>query len=151
MKVASRGTLQRMKVRGERTEEDKTEEEEEFPDIDDQEHQLDREDPRHTEQLLNNLTASFDQKMRLLLDPNYQAVGKSPNSGGSILEPISKRKELDEARNLVQQAKQQQQQQQQGTKKVELRRTGRVDKRYNSKGRLDQQGDNSPTIVLKEE
>ena len=89
--------------------------------------------------------------MRLLLDPNYQAVGKPPNSGGSILEPISKRKELDEARNLVQQAKQQQhQQQQQGTKKVELRRTGRVDKRYNSKGRLDQQGDNSPTIVLKE-
>merc|ERR1712088_1109295 len=38
---------------------------------------------------------------------------------------------------------------QQGVKKVELRRTGRVDKRYNSKGRLDQ-GDNSPTIVLKE-
>jgi len=74
------------------------------------------EDPRHTEQLLNNLTASFDQKMRLLLDPNYQAVGKPPNSGGSILEPISKRKELDEARNLVQQAKQQQQQQQ-GTKR----------------------------------
>merc|ERR1719350_399823 len=144
MKVAARGTLQRMKVRGERTEE----EEEELPDIDDQEHQLDQEDPRHTEQLLNNLTASFDQKMRLLLDPNYQAVGKPPNSGGSILEPSSKRKELDEARNLVQQAKQQQQQQ--GTKKVELRRTGRVDKRYNSKGRLDQQGDNSPTIVLKE-
>merc|ERR1712241_888667 len=40
---------------------------------------------------------------------------------------------------MGQQAKQQQQQQQ-GTKKVELRRTGRV----------DQQGDNSPTIVLKE-
>merc|ERR1712192_22526 len=36
-----------------------------------------------------------------------------------------------------------------GVRKVELRRTGRVDKRYNSKGRLDQ-GDNSPAIVLKE-
>ena len=32
-----------MKVRG-----DKTEEEEEFPDIDDQDHQLDQEDPRHS-------------------------------------------------------------------------------------------------------
>ena len=94
------------------------------------------------EQLLNNLTASFDQKMRLLLDPNYQAVGSSPTT--SILEPSSKR-QLDEARNLVQQARHHQQ----GVKKVELRRTGRVDKRYNSKGRLDQ-GDNSPTIVLKE-
>ena len=95
------------------------------------------------EQLLNNLSASFDQKMRLLLDPNYQAVGSSPTTS-TILEPNSKR-QLDEARNLVQQARQHQQ----GVKKVELRRTGRVDKRYNSKGRLDQ-GDNSPTIVLKE-
>ena len=58
------------------------------------------------EQLLNNLTASFDQKMRLLLDPNYQAVGSSPTT--SILEPSSKR-QLDEARNLVQQARQHQQ------------------------------------------
>ena len=83
--------------------------------------------------------------MRLLLDPNYQAVGSSPaTSSPSILEPSSKR-QLDEARNIVQQARQHQQ----GVKKVELRRTGRVDKRYNSKGRLDQ-GDNSPTIVLKE-
>ena len=84
--------------------------------------------------------------MRLLLDPNYQAVGSSPTSTSSILEPSSKR-QLDEARNLVQQARQHQHQQ--GVRKVELRRTGRVDKRYNSKGRLDQ-GDNSPTIVLKE-
>merc|ERR1719350_537805 len=138
MKVAARGTLQRMKVRGEKTEEENEVE----ADFDDQADHLEQEDPRHTEQLLNNLTASFDQKMRLLLDPNYQAVGSSPTT--SILEPSSKR-QLDEARNLVQQARQHQQ----GVKKVELRRTGRVDKRYNSKGRLDQ-GDNSPTIVLKE-
>ena len=36
--------MQRIKVRGERTEE----EEEELLDIDDQEHQLDQEDPRHS-------------------------------------------------------------------------------------------------------
>merc|ERR1719361_582843 len=142
MKVASRGTLQRMKVRGERTEEENEDEVVDHDDVDDHADHLEQEDPRHTEQLLNNLTASFDQKMRLLLDPNYQAVGSSPTR--SILEPSSKR-QLDEARNLVQQARQHQQ----GVKKVELRRTGRVDKRYNSKGRLDQ-GDNSPTIVLKE-
>jgi len=140
MKVAARGTLQRMKVRGEKPGEENEVVE---ADADDEavDH-LEQEDPRHTEQLLNNLTASFDQKMRLLLDPNYQAVGSSPTT--SILEPSSKR-QLDEARNLVQQARQHQQ----GVRKVELRRTGRVDKRYNSKGRLDQ-GDNSPTIVLKE-
>merc|ERR1719193_2184060 len=131
-----------MKVRGEKTDEENEVVE---ADADDQaaDH-LEQEDPRHTEQLLNNLTASFDQKMRLLLDPNYQAVGSSPTT--SILEPSSKR-QLDEARNLVQQARHHQHQQ--GVRKVELRRTGRVDKRYNSKGRLDQ-GDNSPTIVLKE-
>ena len=165
-----------MKVRGEKTEEEE-EVVEANADEDQANDHLEQEDPRHSmyhsvsfihtcfnsdfsssqcsvpdfllftaEQLLNNLTASFDQKMRLLLDPNYQAGGSSPTSSSSILEPSSKR-QLDEARNLVQQARQHQHQQ--GVRKVELRRTGRVDKRYNSKGRLDQ-GDNSPTIVLKE-
>merc|ERR1719509_420607 len=103
MKVAARGTLQRMKVKD-------RQEAEEVDQV---------EDTSHTEQLLNNLTASFDQKMRLLLDPNYQAASTpaAPDAG---------RRQLEEARSGLAGV--------QG-RRVELRRTGRVDRRWASRSR----------------
>lgn len=66
------------------------------------------------EELLNNLSASFDQKMRLLLDPHYQQTSEP--------QIVPNKKALDEARNLsLQQAKQ-------GARKVELRRAVRVER-----------------------
>jgi hypothetical protein len=62
--------------------------------------------------------------MRLLLDPNYQAA-----AAGSPQEVCSK-KQLDEARNILQQARA-------SGRKVELRRAGRVDKRWTSKAKSD--------------
>ena len=82
---------------------------------------------------MNNLTASFDQKMRLLLDPHYQAV----TSPSSPLEQCS-RKQLAEARNLLQQVRA-------SGRKVELRRTGRVDKRWANKTK-----EAEPSPVLRE-
>lgn len=80
------------------------------------------------EQLLNNLTASFDQKMRLLLDPNYQSPSPRP---GSPPENCSRR-QLEEARQLLQQARA-------TGRRVELRRSGRVDKRWQAgKARQEQ-------------
>ena len=107
---------------------------------------------------------SFDQKMRLLLDPNYQSNGSTSSSSSpttsashfqqnlvessgspspsrqSVSGPLpdllemrpgnkdehkmsaENKKEIDEARNIAQQAKQ-------GSRKVELRRSNRVDKK----------------------
>jgi len=122
MKVAAKGTLQRMRVqgggRGTKMEIEGEEEDEE---------NTEQDDSGHTEQLLNNLTASFDQKMRLLLDPHYQAV-TSPTSPSSPMDQCSK-KHFDEARNLLQQARS-------SGRKVELRRTGRVDKRWDLGSRV---------------
>jgi len=91
-----------------------------------------------TEKLLTNLTASFDQKMRLLLDPHYQSsssVTSSSSEGqgkflgdqedrlSDAISPVTRtmnKKQLDEARNILQQAK--------SGRRVELRRSGRVDK-----------------------
>ena len=152
-KVAAKGTLQRMKVRGR-------------PEL----HSLGLEmgggvvgtgrqcetvwdcggeggeggDSPDTEKLLTNLTASFDQKMRLLLDPHYQSSSSvtSSSSEGQVkllvgermedtmeesmvenITPLTRtinKKQLDEARNILQQAK--------SGRRVELRRSGRVDK-----------------------
>ena len=137
-KVATKGTLQRMKLKmrpelhsslGLETGSD---------------NELDQAD---TERLLNTLTESFDMKMRLLLDPHYQS--------GSIVDPqcqmtaaatrmfvdsinmeevnnaaaysgINKKK-IDEAKNVLQQVK--------AAKKVELKRGGRVDKNLERKVR----------------
>merc|ERR1719431_944594 len=143
-KVAAKGTLQRMKVRGR-------------PELhnlglelggtgrkcdtvwDQSETEQDRSNTE-TEKLLTHLTASFDQKMRLLLDPHYQSSGSvtSSSSEGQVkvvvgdrlednmeaVEPYGNKsmnkKQLDEARNILQQVK--------SAKRVELRRSGRVDK-----------------------
>merc|ERR1712079_524464 len=63
-KVASRGTLQRMKAKAR-------------PDLHSSlglDNSSDGEmDQSETEQLLSTLTESFDMKMRLLLDPHYQS------------------------------------------------------------------------------
>jgi len=143
-KVAAKGTLQRMKVRGR-------------PELhnlgldlggtvrkcetvwDDSETEQDRSNTE-TEKLLTHLTASFDQKMRLLLDPHYQSSGSvtSSSSEGQVKAVVGasmddnteagalygnkslNKKQLDEARNILQQVK--------SAKRVELRRSGRVDK-----------------------
>jgi len=143
-KVAAKGTLQRMKVRGR-------------PELhnlgldlggtvrkcetvwDDSETEQDRSNTE-TEKLLTHLTASFDQKMRLLLDPHYQSSGSvtSSSSEGQVKAGVGasmddnteagalygnkslNKKQLDEARNILQQVK--------SAKRVELRRSGRVDK-----------------------
>lgn len=139
-KVAARGTLQRMKVRGR-------------PDLQGLGLEIGGSDRQcdtvwdcsednaspETEKMLNNLTASFDKKMRLLLDPHYQSSGSVTSSGSegpitvvvgkvddditSITHPLAKtinKKQLDEARNILQQVR--------SGRKVELRRSGRVDK-----------------------
>jgi len=143
-KVAAKGTLQRMKVRGR-------------PELhnlglelggtgrkcetvwDHSDTEQDRSNTE-TEKLLTHLTASFDQKMRLLLDPHYQSSGSvtSSSSEGQMKAVVGDRlednmeavapygnkslnkKQLDEARNILQQVK--------SAKRVELRRSGRVDK-----------------------
>merc|ERR1711983_451920 len=145
---ASKGTLQRMKVRA-RPElhtslgfENNSSE----PDL----------DQSDTEKLLSNLTESFDMKMRLLLDPHYQsganiAQGDISNSQESAstrlfaeninLEGVNNdviacsrinKKKIDEAKNMLQQAK--------VSKKVELKRGGRVDKNNERKSRGPERG-----------
>ena len=147
-KVASKGTLQRMKVRAR-------------PELhtslgfetNSSEPDLDQSD---TEKLLSNLTESFDMKMRLLLDPHYQsganiAQGDISNSQESAstrlfaeninLEGVNNdviacsrinKKKIDEAKNMLQQAK--------VSKKVELKRGGRVDKNNERKSRGPESG-----------
>ena len=141
-KVASKGTLQRMKVRA-RPElhtslgfENNSSE----PDL----------DQSDTDKLLSNLTESFDMKMRLLLDPHYQS-GANIAQGENSHESASKRlfaeninledvnndviacsrinkKKIDEAKNMLQQAK------------VGLKRGGRVDKNIERKSRGSESG-----------
>merc|ERR1719334_1516340 len=98
-KVAAKGTLQRMKVRGR-------------PELhslglelggagrkcetvwDYSENETDRTNTE-TEKLLTHLTASFDQKMRLLLDPHYQSSGSvtSSSSEGQVKAMVGERLE----------------------------------------------------------
>ena len=98
-KVAARGTLQRRKGRRE-------------ADSGCEQWETGVEDGvgpgQDTEQLLTNLTASFDQKMRLLLDPHYQSSGQI--SAAHTAAPPAR--------------------------KVELRRAGRVNKSVEPERRL---------------
>lgn len=163
-KVAAKGTLQRMKVRGR-------------PEL----HSLGLEmggagrqcetvwdceaegASPETEKLLTNLTASFDQKMRLLLDPHYQSSSSvtSSSSEGQVkvvlgdmaedtmeemmvetLSPVTRainKKQLDEARNILQQVK--------SGKRVELRRSGRVDKSLEPEKRQERRLRSEPGTV----
>ena len=136
-KVASRGTLQRMKVKAR-------------PDLhsslgldNSSDGEMDQSD---TEQLLSTLTESFDMKMRLLLDPHYQSgtnlTGEAQSQSAAarmFAENLSldrvdndviaytgiNKKKIDEAKNMLHQAK--------VSKKVELKRGGRVDKNIERK------------------
>ena len=140
-KVASKGTLQRMKVRAR-------------PEL----HTslgFENDSESDTEKLLSTLTESFDMKMRLLLDPHYQS-GLASIAGDTqahhsssarlfaeniTLEGVNNdviaysgmnKKKIDEAKNMLQQAK--------VGKKVELRRGGRVDKNVERKVRGPESG-----------
>ena len=125
-KVATKGTLQRMKMksRGELQASLGLE-----PTLTGSESEGDI-DVTETEKLLNTLSESFDMKMRLLLDPHYQSganiAGDSPAHNRMMVDSemiqysgINKKK-IDEAKNMIQQAK--------SAKKVELKRSPRVDK-----------------------
>lgn len=164
-KVAAKGTLQRMKVRGR-------------PELHslglelggaggrkcetvwDCETETDRASP-DTEKLLTHLTASFDQKMRLLLDPHYQSSSSvtSSNSEDQIKVALGdkmedtmaddvipansiNKKHLDEARNILQQVK--------SGKRVELRRSGRVDKSLEPEKRQGRRLRNEGQQVLRQ-
>ena len=142
-KVASKGTLQRMKVRARPELHTSLGFENNISEPD-----LDQSD---TEKLLSNLTESFDMKMRLLLDPHYQSGANIAQGDNSIsresastrllaeninLEGVNNdviaysrihKKKIDEAKNMLQQAK--------VGKKVELKRGGRVDKNNERKSR----------------
>jgi len=164
-KVAAKGTLQRMKVRGR-------------PELhslglelggagrkcetvwDYSENETDRTNTE-TEKLLTHLTASFDQKMRLLLDPHYQSSGSvtSSSSEGQVKAMVGERledtlvgavtpdkslnkKQLDEAKNILQQVK--------SGKRVELRRSGRVDKSLEPEKRQGRRLRNEGQQVLRQ-
>ena len=78
------------------------------------------------ESLLGKLSASFDQKMRFLLDPDYRGVvdERGPDShqksAASCLFENSTKKELDDVKNALLRDK--------ANKKVELKRVNRVDR-----------------------
>ena len=124
-KVATKGTLQRMKMKG------RAELQADLSlGLTGSESEGDLEVMTDTEKLLNSLSESFDMKMRLLLDPHYQSganiAGDSPAHNRMMLDTemiqysgINKKK-IDEAKNMIQQAK--------SAKKVELKRSPRVDK-----------------------
>ena len=124
-KVASKGTLQRMKMKS------RAELQADLGlGLTGSESEGDIEVMTDTEKLLNSLSESFDMKMRLLLDPHYQSganiAGDSPAHNRMMVDSemiqysgINKKK-IDEAKNMIQQAK--------SAKKVELKRSPRVDK-----------------------
>ena len=115
-KVAAKGTLQRMKTKVRS----------------DLQNSLDTDcvedtDMEHddTEKLLSTLTESFDMKMRLLLDPNYQSSGVQ--SSENLFDDVDdnsfrgiNKKQLDEAKNVLQQVR--------AGRKVDLKRGVHVDK-----------------------
>jgi len=123
-KVAKRGTLQRLKMRNrEEHSDDRSETIDEVSDVD-------MEDQEHAESVLGKLSASFDEKMRLLLDPDYCVdnfeEGELDNLSTQV-DPIQQlvleagtKKELDDVKNALLRDK--------ANKKVELRRSARVDK-----------------------
>ena len=131
-KVATKGTLQRMKMKG------RAELQADLSlGLTGSESEGDLEVMTDTEKLLNSLSESFDMKMRLLLDPHYQSganiAGDSPAHNRMMLDTemiqysgINKKK-IDEAKNMIQQAK--------SAKKVELKRSPRVDKTGGRSGR----------------
>jgi len=120
-KVAKRGTLQRLKVRNKDVADDCGETIHEVSDV---------EMENEGESVLGKLSAKFDEKMRLLLDPDYcvQRYDSDPgDDDASLIDPIQQlileagtKKELDDVKNALLRDK--------ANKKVELRRSARVDK-----------------------
>jgi len=119
-KVAARGTLQRRKVVRTRPEHSNNLEApiEEVSDVEMEDQAQD------AESLLGKLSASFDQKMRFLLDPDYHGGDQDDQPGPwtqqvAILDNTTKKK-LDDVKNSLLRDK--------ANKKVELKRVNRVDR-----------------------
>ena len=132
-KIATKGTLQRMKMksRGELQTSLGLD-----PGLTGSESDGDI-DVTETEKLLNTLSESFDMKMRLLLDPHYQSGCNLTADGNNQNRRVDNelgqytgmnKKKIDEAKNMIQQAK--------SAKRVELKRSPRVDKNVERKGRV---------------
>ena len=138
-KVATKGTLQRMKMKS------RAELQADLG-LTGSESEGDLEVMTDTEKLLNSLSESFDMKMRLLLDPHYQSgtnlTGEAQSQSAAarmFAENLSldrvdndviaytgiNKKKIDEAKNMLHQAK--------VSKKVELKSGGRVDKNIERK------------------
>jgi len=129
-KVAKRGTLQRLKFRN-RTGDSSPDSDPRGSDNDTEEQTED------ADSLLGKLSASFDQKMRFLLDPNYQGeeeAGNLSNIHEQVILEAGTKKELDDVKNSLLKA----------TKKVDLKRSARVNR--NSEPETRKSGRQEPVL-----